>query len=160
MKVPPYASAALAVVASLLAGCESARVARIRQNPELFASLDPFSQHLIKQGLFNKGFSTEAVYMALGKPNAITVTESPDGRLETWVYKNFLYESSNAVSVSVVSPGSRPLGTVLSSSAPGGPSLNSTKAGPGQAAIAEDTALCTLFIDLLENRVVAARIKP
>lgn len=153
----------LSVVATLLAialcsGCETSRNARIQENPALFASLDRFSQELVRKGLFNYGFSSEVVYMALGKPNRVTVKESDDGKVETWVYRNFLYEAGTAVTVGVSTPGTRPMGTVLSSSAPGGPSLMSTKSGPGQAAITEDSALCTLFIDLVENRVVGVRI--
>lgn len=159
MKAPPLALVAALPMAVMLAGCESMRNARIRENQALFASLDPFSQHLVRQGLFNHGFSSELVYMSLGRPNRVTVAETAKGKLETWTYRNFLYESSGAVSVGVSTPGTRPMGTVLSSSAPGGPSLNSTKAGPGNAAVAEETALCTLYIDLLEGTVVAVRIQ-
>lgn len=159
MKAPHHVTVAALLIAAFSAGCENMRTARIRENAALFASLDPFSQHLIRQGLFNYGFTPELVHMSLGKPNRVAVSETAKGRLETWTYRNFLYENSNAVTVGVSTPGMRPLGTVLSSSAPGGPSLNSTKAGPGSAGVAEETALCTLFIDLLEGSVVAIRIE-
>ena len=143
---------------ALTAGCENMRTARIREHSALFATLDPFTQELIRKGLFNYGFTNELVYLSLGKPNRVAVTETAKGRVETWTYRNFLYESSSAVSVGVNTPGMRPMGTVLSSSAPGGPSLMSTKAGPGNAGVAEETSLCTLFIDLLDDHVVAVRI--
>ena len=160
MKAPLCARAAAAVLMALLAaGCESMRDARIKEHAALYASLDPFSQKLVRQGLFDYGFTPEVLYMSLGKPNRVSVAETEKGRIETWTYRNFLYESANAVTVGVNTPGMRPLGSVISSSAPGGPSLNSTKAGPGNASVAEDTALCTLLIDLLDDKVVAVRIQ-
>src|SRR6187549_1683315 len=105
MKVPLCARvAAAALVAVLAAGCESLRDARIKEHAALYASLDPFSQKLVRQGLFDYGFTPEVLYMSLGKPNRVSVAETEKGRIETWTYRNFLYESSNAVSVGVNTP--------------------------------------------------------
>lgn len=160
MKAPHLATVGGLLLVALVAGCQSPRAARIREKATLFATLDPFTRELIEKGLFNYGFTSELLFMSLGKPDRVVVTDSLRGPVETWVYSNFLYESSPAVKVGVSAPGSRPLGTVVSSSSPlGGPSLNSTKAGPGQAAVDEDTSLCTVYLDLLDDRVVAVRIK-
>jgi hypothetical protein len=65
------------------------------------------------------------------------------------------------VKIGGTTPGARPQNnTVVSSSAPGGPSLMSTKASPSQPTVTDvnDVALGTLYIELVEGRVVAARV--
>ena len=99
MKSPPAAILPVFLVVALLAGCEHARTSRIQEHAALYASLDPFSKKLIRDGLINLGFTSEAVYMALGRPNRIATTETPDGSIETWSYKNYLYGKTHGVTV-------------------------------------------------------------
>jgi hypothetical protein len=163
MRFRRVASACALVFVVLAAGCQSTRAHRIRENAALFASLDPFTQKLITDGLFDHGFTPEMLYLSLGKPNHVVVSETDRGRVEIWSYRNFLYGSESAVKVAgAVIPGAKPGGTVISSSAPGGPSLMSTKASPGQAVLPDvnDTTLGTLYVELLDGRVTAARVVP
>ena len=156
------ACAALLAAALACASCQHPRAARIEEHAALFASLDPATQRIIRDGLPDYGFTPELVYMALGKPNRKTAGDSEHGNTETWVYRNFVYASTGAVRMSANVPGSKPYGPVISSTAPGGPSLSSTKAGPVQATIGDgsDAPIGTLFVQFLNGRVVAIRIEP
>jgi hypothetical protein len=154
------AAMCLAVVA---VGCQSTRATRIQENAALFASLDPFTQKVIKEGFFAHGFTPELTYMSLGKPNRVTTAESENGPVQVWKYRNFVYGNvEGAMKLSANTPGSKPYGPILSSSAPGGPSLFSTKAGPVQPTVSDgsDAPVGTLYIDFLNGRIVAARIDP
>jgi hypothetical protein len=161
MKTPYFSCAASLCVAALAVGCMNTRATRIRENAALFASLEPFTQKLISDGLFDHGFTPELLYMSLGKPNRVVVSDTEQGHIEIWSYRNFLYANEGAVKIGGTTPGARPQNnTVVSSSAPGGPSLMSTKASPSQPTVTDvnDVALGTLYIELVEGRVVAARV--
>lgn len=144
-------------------GCQSPRLHRISENTVLFKSLDSFSQELIQNGLVNHGFSSAMVYMALGKPNLTSSVETPQGTVETWVYRNYLYTQDNASKLTLNHPGLKAQpGPMLSSSAPGGPSLTSTKTSPLQPTLSDigDTPLGKLYVDLIADRVVKVRLEP
>ena len=141
-------------------GCQNTRAYRIQEHAALFSTLDPFTRKLIADGLFDHGFTPELLYMSLGKPNRIVVSDTEHGHVEIWTYRNFLYGNESATKIGGSTPGAKPQGTVLSSSAPGGPSLMSTKASPSQPTVTDvnDVALGTLYIELVEDRLVAARV--
>ena len=164
MKPPLLACVIITTIAgSLMTGCQTPRATRIDEHAALFASLDPATQAVIKAGLFDYGYSSDMVYMALGKPSRRTSAETVDGTVETWVFRNFVYGNiAGTMKMSANTPGSKPYGPIVSSSAPGGPSLFSTKAGPVQPTISDgsDAPVATLYLDLLNGRVVAARIDP
>lgn len=163
MKTPYVATTAAMSIAVVVLGCQSTRATRIQQNAELFASLDPFAQQVIKQGFFAHGFTPELVYMSLGKPNQVATEETENGPVQVWKYRNFVYGNVvGAMKLSANTPGSKPYGPILSSSAPGGPSLSSTKAGPVQPTISDgsDAPVGNLYIEFLNGRVVAARLDP
>lgn len=160
MKHPYLVGAATILSLTGSLGCQSPRTARIQENAALFASLDQRTKKIISDGLFDHGFTPELLYMALGKPNRVSLSETDPGRVQYWVYRNFLWEKEGAVKIGGSTPGAKPAGTVLSSSAPGGPSLQSTKASPSQPTVTDinDAAIGTLFIELVDGRVAAARI--
>ena len=153
-------AAALAV--GMGTGCQSPRAARIRNHADLFASLDPATQQIIREGLFLPGFTPQLTYLSLGKPNEVTKRETEHGTVEIWRYRNFVYANVAAMQLSANNPGTKPYGPILSSSAPGGPSLMSTRPGPVQPTVADtnDAPVATLFIEFLNGRVVAARLDP
>jgi hypothetical protein len=157
----PMCLAALCA-AVLLCACQNPRDARIREHAALYSSLDAYTRKLVADGLFDHGFTPELLYMALGKPDRIDSTETERGRVEIWRYRNYLYGSEAAVKIGGSTPGFKTAGSVLSSSAPGGPSLMSTKASPSQPTVTDvnDVALGTLFIEVLDGRVVSARVVP
>lgn len=127
----------------------------------MFAALDPAAQRLIREGLFDVGFRPELVYMALGTPSRRMARETDEGTVETWVYRNFVYANIGAMTLSANTPGSKPYGPIISSSAPGGPSISSTKAGPVQPTIGDgtDAPVGTLHIEFLNGRVIRARVE-
>lgn len=152
---------ALLVVAAVSTGCQSTRAARIREHAALFATLDPFTQKVVSDGLFNYGFTPELLYMSLGKPNRVETSDGDRGHVEIWVYRNFLYGNEGAVKIGGATPGLRNKdAAVISSSAPGGPSLMSTKASPSQATLTDvnDVELGTLCIELVNGVLVSARV--
>ena len=162
MKISIGTRATVVLAMIFAAGCQSRRATRIQENGALFQGLDSFSQQLIQNGLVNYGFTPELVYMALGKPNRITAAETAQGRVETWTYKNFLYTNSAAAKFGVNNPGTKQQpGPILSSSAPGGPSLTSTKTSPVQPTVSDmsDTPIATLVLELHGGRVVAIRLE-
>ena len=154
----------------LTAGCQNPRATRIQEHAALYQTLDPLSQRLIDNGLVNYGFTPELVYMALGKPNHVEEKETSQGRVETWIYKNFLYSEANAAKFGVNNPGNKQqAGPMLSSSAPlgaapgtSGPSLLSTKTSAVQPGVSDmnDVPIATLFLELLGGRVIVVRIEP
>ncbi len=73
---------------SVLVGCSTPET-RIRNNPELFNSLAPGDQDLIKQGKVAIGFSPEMVKLAVGEPDRIYTRTDAAGRNESWVYTSY-----------------------------------------------------------------------
>ena len=75
-------------LALLITGCESTGVdARIQEKSAVFATLTPEQRRYISVGAFAPGYTTDMVYMAVGKPSKIVV--SADGRQTVWTYNNY-----------------------------------------------------------------------
>jgi hypothetical protein len=93
------ASALLAAALLLVAGCESAREARIRRNPHVYSQLDPQAQYNIQQGMIDLGYTPDMVYLALGKPDERRETLTADGVRQTWIYSTYFerYEGTRHV---------------------------------------------------------------
>ena len=85
----------LGVLALALAGCSTV-ASRIKEKPETFASLDPTTQAKVTQGIIELGFTTEAVYIALGQPSEIRNRHGKAGRETVWKYNSYYdrYEGS------------------------------------------------------------------
>ena len=69
----------------LLTGCETLD-SRLARNQAILLNLPPEHQSLIRQGHIAVGFTPEEVYLAWGAPSHKAITESVQGRLETWSY--------------------------------------------------------------------------
>ncbi|HYC71350.1 MAG TPA: hypothetical protein VEB66_09100 [Opitutaceae bacterium] len=91
--------ALLAIGLALTAGCESAREARIRRNPHVYAQLDPEAQYNIQQGIIDLGYTPDMVYLALGAPDERRETLTADGVRQTWTYSTYYerYEGTRHV---------------------------------------------------------------
>lgn len=76
------ATALLFSAALLLAGCNTAEP-RITEHRATFAALDPATQKNIRNGIVEPGYSTDMVYMALGKPTRTVTTANGNA---VWVY--------------------------------------------------------------------------
>lgn len=69
-------------------GCDSAGVTgRIEEKAVVYNNLEPWQQRDIQNGVINVGYSTDMVYMALGRPTRIVTTA--DGAETTWTYSNY-----------------------------------------------------------------------
>lgn len=85
---------ALAAFGLLLGACQSPE-SRIKASPEAFARLNPGEQALVKEGKIAPGFSMEAVKLALGEPNRVTLRTDGKGQHQIWHYTE--YEDNNGV---------------------------------------------------------------
>jgi len=87
-KICPVIPVILALVAAAaLAGCASPAT-RIKANQQLFASIAPASQELIKQGQIALGFTPDMVMLALGRPDVITRRTDASGTSEIWRWQS------------------------------------------------------------------------
>lgn len=61
---------------------------RIRQNPELFAQLDPVEQDAVRRGEVAVGFTSDMVRLALGEPDRVETRTDIAGS-EIWNYTTY-----------------------------------------------------------------------
>ncbi len=87
MKTRIFTLLLLGVIA-FLAGCQTVDD-RIKERPEVFARLDPTTQEKVRQGIIDIGFSEDAVYLALGKPDQRRESIREGGRSMTWIYNTY-----------------------------------------------------------------------
>ena len=84
-----HLSRALAVLtafsALLITGCATLED-RISQNPQIFNSLSPRDQALIRQGQIREGMGQDAVWLAWGAPDNRLSGRSRGRPAETWIY--------------------------------------------------------------------------
>ncbi len=76
----------LAGLATLLLAACATPEARIRKNPDLFASFPSEAQELIRQGEVAVGFTRDMVQIALGSPDRIYTRQTAEGTTEIWSY--------------------------------------------------------------------------
>lgn len=77
-----------------LAGCSTPET-RIRQNPELFATLTAEQQQFIKEGKVAIGFDQGMVKLAIGEPDRVRMRTDSAGTSEIWSYVT--YEGDDGV---------------------------------------------------------------
>ncbi|MDP9186220.1 MAG: hypothetical protein M3O72_02535, partial [Verrucomicrobiota bacterium] len=75
----------LVAVGLCLTSCETLEN-RISEHPDIFNSLSPRDQALVRQGQIRSGMSTNAVWLAWGSPEQKTVGEMRGRPSETWIY--------------------------------------------------------------------------
>jgi outer membrane protein assembly factor BamE (lipoprotein component of BamABCDE complex) len=75
----------LAAVGLCLTSCETTEN-RISQHQDMFNTLSPRDQELVRQGQIRSGMSTNAVWLAWGSPEQKTVGEMRGHPTETWIY--------------------------------------------------------------------------
>jgi hypothetical protein len=80
----------LALVEFGLTGCETLDN-RISEHPDMFNSLPPRDQALVRQGQIRSGMSTNAVWLAWGSPSTKTTGEMRGRPSETWIYTENRY---------------------------------------------------------------------
>lgn len=75
--------------ALILTSCETTE-SRISEHPDIFNSLSPGNQELVRQGQIRTGMSENAVWLAWGSPEQKTVGEMRGRATETWIYLNYV----------------------------------------------------------------------
>jgi hypothetical protein len=90
MKTKTFLLCAAALGAVWLAGCSTPDT-RIRDNPEAFARLNPDQQAMVRAGRVGIGFDMDAVKMALGDPDRITVRSTAQAQTQVWHYVEYVY---------------------------------------------------------------------
>jgi hypothetical protein len=68
-----------------LAGCSSTE-SRIEDHPEIYGSLPPNQKEAVKEGKVIEGMNSDAVYLALGKPDHVVQGVEGNQTREYWVY--------------------------------------------------------------------------
>jgi hypothetical protein len=69
-------------------GCQTVET-RIKEKPEVFASVDKATQDKIKQGIIDLGYTEDMVYLALGAPDQKRESITADDRKITWIYNTY-----------------------------------------------------------------------
>ncbi len=81
----PLLVAGAAALCLALAGCDTTGN-RIARHGDYFNTLPARHQELIRQGVIQRGFSQQEVYMAWGSPYHTALSEDRQGSSETWIY--------------------------------------------------------------------------
>ncbi len=79
------AALGLALMAGL-ASCTSPVERRITANPELYNKLSGNEKSLVSQGRIREGFTKEAVFLAMGRPDQVAAGSQKGAKLEKWTY--------------------------------------------------------------------------
>lgn len=80
------AFSALALGLLALTGCGSTVESRISKYPEVYASLPPAQQQLVRSGQVREGMDRGAVYLAWGAAHEVLMGQKDGRDLEVWQY--------------------------------------------------------------------------
>jgi len=75
----------------LLAGCSTTE-RRIEKKSGVFNALDAATQEQLRKGVVEVGYTTDMVYIALGRPDERRTVTTATGRDEVWVYSTYYSE--------------------------------------------------------------------
>src|SRR4029077_1857251 len=78
----------LAASALVLIGCSTTE-SRISEHPEIFNSLSPTNQALVREGKIRSGMSQNAVWLAWGAADQKAVGDMRGRATETWIYVDY-----------------------------------------------------------------------
>lgn len=76
-----------ALAAVFLSQCASTVERRIEKNPAVFASLSPADQALVKQRSLREGMGKDAVFLAVGRPDRVSMGRKAGKDFERWSYE-------------------------------------------------------------------------
>ncbi len=156
-------------ISLLFSGCETSGVSgRIQEKSAVFKSLDAGQQRDIQNRVVGAGFTTDMVYIALGRPSKIET--SADGREVVWIYRNYYPPSANyqsqTTSVNAFTPTSVAMDRVNQARAlnrgagatMSGPSLSETRGGPQFGLDVADLPADTLFLYFRDGLVSGGKL--
>jgi hypothetical protein len=74
------------VAVLLLSQCVAGPQRRIERNPQLFNQLSARDRQLVTSGVIREGMNRDAVFLAWGRPDQVTVGTSRGKEIESWTY--------------------------------------------------------------------------
>jgi hypothetical protein len=77
----------------LFSGCSTTET-RISDHPEIFQSLSPRDQELVKVGKIREGMSQDAVWIAWGTPDQKGTGVARGRAVETWIYNEYTHANA------------------------------------------------------------------
>ena len=83
----------LSASALVLSGCSTTET-RISDHPEIFQTLSPRDQELVKAGKIREGMSQNAVWVAWGSPDQKATGVARGNPVETWIYNEYTYANA------------------------------------------------------------------
>ena len=96
----PVNLALFALTVSLFASCTpSTPQGRIEDSPSRYGSLSSKDKTMVSQGKIRTGMNQDAVYLAWGKPSAVSKGGSGDASTERWTYTGQTPVWTNSVSL-------------------------------------------------------------
>lgn len=88
MKTPLFIRLCLAVIAAtFFVQCSSTPKTRIEKNPQMFAKLSTHDRQLVSHGLIREGMTRDAVFLAWGRPDAVSVGVNRGRESENWTFE-------------------------------------------------------------------------
>lgn len=159
MPRPAVIVASVILLATAQVACVNQRAARIEEHAAVFASLRAPDQEKVKQGLVDLGFRHEAVYMALGRPSRILRPPAATEDVQTWVYHNFVYGTSAAMT-GPTQTGARYEGTQVTAASVRGGLTSTPRGSPTTSIDGSGSGVGTLLLDLVDGNVVRIRLEP
>jgi hypothetical protein len=157
------ASFAALAAALFIAGCETSGVSsRVQEKAVVYNNLAPWQQRDIQNGVVGIGFSTDMVYMALGKPSKIVT--SANGQDTVWTYNNYYPTSAQMHAQAQFSPGTGAdysTRTDSSNSPRGGKSLSdtSTRGSTNTSLNVADMPSDTLYVTFRDGQVFQTQLE-
>ncbi|MDZ4404617.1 hypothetical protein [Prosthecobacter sp.] len=87
MKLHLFLRSCLGLTAALLLSqCASTPQTRIERNPQLFAALSTRDRQLVISGVIREGMTRDAVFLAWGRPDRVSVGTNRGKEVEAWTY--------------------------------------------------------------------------
>lgn len=77
---------ASALLTITVMSCVSARERRITNNPQIYNSLPTQDQLLVQQGQVREGMTKEGVFLAYGRPDAVSKGKQKGASIEKWIF--------------------------------------------------------------------------
>ena len=96
----PAIPLALCLAASLLASCASSSPqSRIEEDPARYSKLSAKDKAMVDQGNIRTGMTADAVYLAWGRPNAVSKGGVGNSSTERWTYTGTTPVWSNQINI-------------------------------------------------------------
>lgn len=74
------------IAALVLSQCVATPQSRIEKNPQLYSQLGARDRELVSNGRIREGMDRHAVYLALGRPDRVSVGSNKGRAVESWTY--------------------------------------------------------------------------